>query len=386
MFPCTSGSGTAAAEAGAGRLRALGRSDHFCCGTASGGNGSARFQIDNVVITGPPADSIPISLNFRLRGTVTSNVDSGVAGVSLFLALQGPFTNLVSDSHIVMNSVGIVLQSGVFAPLAVGFPNAAIDQSFVTDTVNVRPNLPVTLQMQLAAFTGMAGDGFTQTDFYSGGNGLSLPFGIPVFNLPPGYTIDIPELNVINNFATGGGDTTPPTIGDNADLVLAATSAAGAGATFAAPDAADDSGVVDVGCAPASGSVFPIGHTTVVCTATDGSGNTAQSEFSVTVLCCSIGVTVDPATARRGETVWITAQVQNHSALVQAVTLQIELSGPQRTVVGTIPLRLPPGIDRSIRLPFRVPRIAPVGEYTVVLTTVTAEGRLQTSATLTVLP
>src|SRR5262245_26839185 len=86
-FPCTTGQGIAAAEAGAGTLRASGRSEHTCCGTASGGNGSARIELDNVVISGPAAASIPVSLNFRLRGTLNGNTDFGQHGLFMFLRL-----------------------------------------------------------------------------------------------------------------------------------------------------------------------------------------------------------------------------------------------------------------------------------------------------------
>jgi hypothetical protein len=40
----------------------------------------------------------------------------------------------------------------------------------------------------------------------------------------------------------------------------------------------------NVSCTPASGSVFPIGATSVACTATDHVGNTAAGSFTVTVL------------------------------------------------------------------------------------------------------
>jgi hypothetical protein len=39
-----------------------------------------------------------------------------------------------------------------------------------------------------------------------------------------------------------------------------------------------------INCSPASGSTFPIGTTTVNCTATDGSGNSANASFTVTVV------------------------------------------------------------------------------------------------------
>ena len=53
--------------------------------------------------------------------------------------------------------------------------------------------------------------------------------------------------------------------------------------TFTPPTATDNVGTPSVVCAPASGTSFPIGATTVTCTATDGTGNTATTPFKVTV-------------------------------------------------------------------------------------------------------
>jgi hypothetical protein len=79
-------------------------------------------------------------------------------------------------------------------------------------------------------------------------------------------------------------DTTPPMLAPHANLSVPATSASGAAVNYAVPAAAD---LVDanpkVACAPSSGSLFPMGATTVNCTATDFSGNAAQSSFSVSV-------------------------------------------------------------------------------------------------------
>jgi len=79
-------------------------------------------------------------------------------------------------------------------------------------------------------------------------------------------------------------DTTAPTIADNADVVLEATGPSGAVATFSNPAASDIVDMsVDVVCLPASGGTFGLGHTKVTCTATDDSGNSAQSDFDVFV-------------------------------------------------------------------------------------------------------
>ena len=53
--------------------------------------------------------------------------------------------------------------------------------------------------------------------------------------------------------------------------------------TFATPSATDNRGVPTVACSPPSGSLFPIGVTTVTCTAVDGAGLTDVETFTVTV-------------------------------------------------------------------------------------------------------
>ena len=53
--------------------------------------------------------------------------------------------------------------------------------------------------------------------------------------------------------------------------------------SFPGPVATDNCAVQSVVCNPPSGSTFPVGTTSVTCTATDTSGNTAQCTFVVTV-------------------------------------------------------------------------------------------------------
>lgn len=63
-----------------------------------------------------------------------------------------------------------------------------------------------------------------------------------------------------------------------------ATGAGGAAVTYATPTATDNSGLPpSISCDQASGSLFPLGATTVTCTATDGAGNAATATFTITV-------------------------------------------------------------------------------------------------------
>jgi hypothetical protein len=78
-------------------------------------------------------------------------------------------------------------------------------------------------------------------------------------------------------------DTTDPVISGGADNTVEATGPL-TPVTFTEPtatDTADDS--VPVVCVPASGDSFPLGATTVTCTATDDSGNDSSVELTVTV-------------------------------------------------------------------------------------------------------
>ena len=84
-------------------------------------------------------------------------------------------------------------------------------------------------------------------------------------------------------------DTTPPVFANiPADITQTISSGTGAAVTFTLPTATDAvSGNRTVTAAPASGSTFPIGTTTVTFTASDAAGNTATATFRVTVTCNS---------------------------------------------------------------------------------------------------
>ena len=78
-------------------------------------------------------------------------------------------------------------------------------------------------------------------------------------------------------------DTTPPTISMLSDISDSTSDQNGKIITFTVT-ASDDVGVTSgPTCSPFSGSVFPVGTTTVTCTATDAAGNTNSSSFNVTI-------------------------------------------------------------------------------------------------------
>jgi HYR domain/Putative Ig domain/Regulator of chromosome condensation (RCC1) repeat len=92
-------------------------------------------------------------------------------------------------------------------------------------------------------------------------------------------------------------DTVPPILSLPTNITVPATSSSGAMVNFTATASDATSGVnpTSVVCSPASGSNFPIGTTTVNCSATDNAINTANGSFTVTVQSTTAPIITCPA-------------------------------------------------------------------------------------------
>jgi hypothetical protein len=121
------------------------------------------------------------------------------------------------------------------------------------------------------------------TPVCSPADGTFIPLGTTTVNCS---VTDSGGLTVSGSFRITVVDTTRPVLaGTPGNQSVNTTNPAGAAVTYSAPTATDlvDASPV-VTCSPASGSVFPVGSTTVVCTARDSSGNVSTSSFTVTVV------------------------------------------------------------------------------------------------------
>ena len=79
-------------------------------------------------------------------------------------------------------------------------------------------------------------------------------------------------------------DTTPPAVTPPSDVTDSSTNPGGKVVNYPAATASDTvDGALTPACAPASGTNFVIGTTTVTCSATDSHGNTGSAHFNVTV-------------------------------------------------------------------------------------------------------
>ncbi len=115
-------------------------------------------------------------------------------------------------------------------------------------------------------------------------------------DLPSGSTFPLGDTSVTCSAtdnagnSSGGGftvrvvDTTAPTLDGMADVNAEATGPAGADVSFADPVATDlVDGPLPVTCDLPSGSTFPLGDTTVTCSAVDAAGNGSSADFTVSV-------------------------------------------------------------------------------------------------------
>lgn len=102
------------------------------------------------------------------------------------------------------------------------------------------------------------------------------------------------------SFTVTVNDTQPPSISCPTNVAAVATVACplpvSTTATFPNPGASDNCPGVTAACVPPSGTVVPVGTTTVACTATDASGNTASCSFTVSVFSVCIQDDSNPGT------------------------------------------------------------------------------------------
>ena len=167
-------------------------------------------------------------------------------------------------------------------------------------------------------------------------------------------------------------DATPPVFGGTpATIVREADGPTGSVVGYVAPTAVDAvDGPVTVGCTPPSGSRFPLGTTTVTCSASDRHGNSGSTSFSVRI--------VD--TAAPTLTVPADVTVEGGSERGTAATFPVISSFLSAAVAVD-------AVDGRVNVATDAPTVFPVGSTTV---TFTARDRSGNSASrtahVTVLP
>ena len=246
-------------------------------------------------------------------GGVITRDAFAVQGGTVIITLNGTATAVVSDSNGQFSAtLPTALLTVANSPYSLSFDyagDANLTSATAASTVTVIDTTAPTIDAHAnvsAEATSASGAEVTYTSpaTHDGvdGNGVATcaPASGSVFALGATMvtctaTDAAGNAAVATTFTVTVVDTTAPTIDATANVSAQATSASGASVTYTSPathDAVDGDGLAI--CAPASGSVFALGATTVTCTATDAAGNAAvATTFTVTVV-DTTAPTIDP--------------------------------------------------------------------------------------------
>jgi hypothetical protein len=153
------------------------------------------------------------------------------------------------------------------------------------------------------------------------------------------------------SFSVTVHDTTSPTVTPPSAVTAEATGASGAVVSYGAASASDlVDGSLTATCAPASGSTFPLGSTTVTCSATDSAGNTGTATTTVLVHDTTPPVVTPP------RDITIVAPTATSSLLPTDPTIAAFLNGakatdtvdPHPTITVSGPTSYPVGFPRHV--------------------------------------
>ncbi len=273
---CTSASGA---------TFSLGTTTVTCTATnRAGSTATGGFQV-TVRDTTPPALTVPGNLTAEATGASGAAVTFSASATDLVSGAITPVCTPASGSTFPLGTTTVTCT----ATDAAGNNGTGTFQVTVRDSTPPALTLPgnITAQATSAAgavvnFTASAADlvGGSVSATCTPASGSTFPQGTTTVNCT---ATDGAGNRVTGSFQVTVADTTAPVLSLPANITLQAASNAGTVATYSASatDAVD--GTVPVSCTPASGSTFPLGTTTVTCTATDKAGNRATGSFTVTV-------------------------------------------------------------------------------------------------------
>jgi hypothetical protein len=180
----------------------------------------------------------------------------------------------VTDSNGVSASASLTVTVRDTTPPEISIPaNITVGNDAGQCSAMVNPGTATaTDNCLIQTLTGTRSDGKSLVDSY--------PVGTTTITW---IAMDGVGLTAVGSQTVTVNDTEFPVLNVPANMTVYQDSASGATVTFSVT-ASDNCGSPTIICTPPSGSIFPLGTTTVNCTATDPSGNTATGSFTVTVV------------------------------------------------------------------------------------------------------
>jgi hypothetical protein len=283
------GSVATTCEPSSGSTFALGSTKVICSATDEAGNtGTEDFTV-TVRDTTAPAVKVPADEVAEASGPNGAKVAYG--DVSASDIVDGPMNPSCSKASDTVFPLGTTTVTCT-ATDAAGNKGTGSFTVTVRDTTAPKVEAPANLVVGNTSGTGadnVVYTGASAEDLVSGTlpvtcaptSGSTFPLGIT--------TVKCKATDAAGN--TGEGtftievqDQTKPTVTVPADITAEATGPSGATVTYIGVTASDDvDGPLTATCSKASGTVFPLGTTTVLCSAKDTAGNIGDNTFTVTV-------------------------------------------------------------------------------------------------------
>jgi large repetitive protein len=284
------GSITPSCSPGSGSTFAIGTTTVTCTATDTHGNpGSATFHVV-VQDTSKPAVSVPPNIS---QSTTNPGGLAVTYSVSASDTVDGAITPSCSPASGANFAIGTttVNCSATDAHGNTGTGSFTITVTLVDTTKPV-----VTVPSDITTTTTVAsGKSVTYPAATANDNvdGAITPTCTPASgtNFTVGTTtVTCSATDAHNNTGQAGFhvtvtlvDTTAPVVTVPSDISTTTTLASGKSVSFAASATDNIDGPLTPSCSPASGTNFPVGTTTVTCSATDAHGNTGSKSFNVTV-------------------------------------------------------------------------------------------------------
>jgi hypothetical protein len=264
----------------------LGTTTISCSATDAAGNtASGSFDI-TVVDTTPPSVVVPASFSVEATGpggavatfsaSATDVVDGGVT-TTCSPASGAPFA--LGVSTVTCSATDAAGNTGTASFVVTVVDTTPPDLSLPGDQV-LEATGPGGAAASFAATASDIVDGAI-TPTCSASSGDTFPLGSTLVSCT---ATDAAGNSASGSFTISVVDTTPPAITVPADVTAEATGPSGAAVTFATSASDIVDGAITPTCSSPSGDTFPLGSSTVTCSATDAAGNTGTASFTITVV------------------------------------------------------------------------------------------------------
>ncbi len=242
-------------------------------GTASGTTGDQQ----TLPITFPTTDADGDTVAITSATAVTGLTVNSFAGTTVTFTPNSNFTGSGSFTYTVGDGHGGAATGTITVALTDN------DPPLVAAHANVGPIEATGASGALVTYpAGSATDNVTTSPAitYSQNSGTVFPIGVTTVNIT---ATDGAGNAGHGSFTVTVRDSTPPSVGAHLNVTAEATDSSGAIVNYANASASDAVGVTSLTYSQNSGTLFPIGVTTVNITAMDAAGNAGHGSFTVTV-------------------------------------------------------------------------------------------------------